>query len=214
MVDSLEDMFGERSLSLEFLEINRQTGEFSSYVLWGAYSEVPERGSQDRLIYESTQALKEFFSHFGLEFRDVITEKVERPAPLEELVRLRANLVPTDTVMPLEEILTEEVTTKLHDVGTSFCTTTARATIEPILHRGIVVNFGVTLRPCEGDPAFKLDPHKGKGAGTPEAPLRQDDGSVYFVLQRPFDEAKHVEIDLGAIEVRALLLEIDTPEGS
>jgi hypothetical protein len=211
VVQSWEDTLAERSVDLEFLEINRQSGEFSSYVLWGNWLESHEIEGEDKLIYDGTQALQEFFSFFDLEFRDVVVEKTERPDPLDDLVRLKANLVPIDPIMPLEEVLTEDVVAKLDGVGRPFCTTTARATLEPIYHRDILVNWGVTLRPCEGEPAFKVHPNQSKGRGTSESPLRQDDGSVYFVLKEPFSKAKHIEIDLGADAVCAILMEVKMP---
>lgn len=211
MVQSWEDALAERSVNLEFLEINRQTGEFSSFVLWGSWLKSNEIENEDKLAYDGTQALQEFFSFFGLEFRDVVVEKIKRPDPLDSLVRLKANLAPADTVVPLTEVLTEEVIANLDSVGLPTCTTSAHATLEPIYHRDILVNWGVTLRPCEGEPAFKVYPNQGKGRGTAESPLRQEDGSVYFVLEQPFDEAKHVEINQGAGAIRAILMEVEMP---
>lgn len=205
-----DDVLAEHLVSLEFVNVDLKTGEFSAIVTRSIFEN--EKGCEtwadinhDKLAHEGTLALERFFACFGIEFRDVVAEMIERQAPLEPLVKLIANLCPADPVTPLSEVLTDEVVDKLESVGRPYAKTLVRATMEPIRHRGLLANWGVTLHPMPDSPPLKP-------LASYEEAISQEDGTIYFVLDEPFSTERHVEVDLRAIELGTILMEVALPE--
>lgn len=206
----MQDIFARAEVSLSYLNINYETGEF---VALPEEDRLENRRDPQTLLTEAVKSLERFFAVYGIEMRDIIPRVIERKAPIENVLEVRANLMPIDPIMPLKEVLTEAVKESLNSLTTPFCTTTAVAVVTPIHYKGICVNRFVTLQPTEGAEPFSDEPRWGNG--TYEHPLRQSDGTYCFALSTPFEAGRlPVEAEVAAIRIGAVLMELRHEEAA
>lgn len=204
-----EEVFAEEDIFLRNFTINMQTGEFVA---------VPFDGKSQRdnteTAYRAVVVLDQFFEHFGLELRDVVTRESRRPDPLKSLIEITGLLATLDPVTPLSEALTQEVEDDLHRLAYADCKTRARAVAERVYHNGLYVNTVVTLWPCEGAEPFQQHPNNKEG--NCHEPIQQKDGSYRFALTRPFAQnnghTPQDEADAAAWQVGAVLMEYTLKE--
>ena len=196
-------VFAKAGLSLELLEVDLNTGELTVVPM---PAEPIEK--TDGLGHTAARMLTEFFAHHGLELRDVDASSIARKPPLNSLVKLSAQLVPSEPVTPLGEVLTSGVVEALKQATNPISTTFASATVEPLYWEGIFVNWCVTLRPLEGAKPFRASPGGDAGKGTCESPRRLADGSYAFVTATPFDLSDvPTEAEIAAVQIGAVLME-------
>lgn len=203
------DEFAERQVSLAYLNLNRQTGEFFAIPL----DEAMVRDN-DTVLQLSIEALALFLGHHGLELRDIVTKERERPSPLESLIEITGNIEPIDRLTPFSEAFTDAVYDELRGLTMPDCTTQARATAEPVMHNGFCVNWVVTLTPLKNAEPFST--RRSSGEGSPENPAKLPDGTFQFALSKFFEDDQEAsaaqEAEIAANRIGAVLMEFTPPK--